>query len=139
MYTFDETGWPAVKMTSSGDTSLADVEEYVSRWESWLEKGERFGVLFVYADEERGKVERDAGKLSNRWHRENRERTGGLCVGAAGALKSSKLLALYRPVASRAMKKKLGCPGAVFDNEREARTWLEERLTEATSTGYRQR
>lgn len=130
MYTFDETGWTAIEKSAAGDTSLADVEEYIARWESWLERGETFSVIVTYEDEEYGKVEKDARKLSNHWHKENRERVGEACAGIVGVVKSSKLLALYKPVVRRAMEKKMGCPGAVFDNETEARARLEECFTE---------
>jgi hypothetical protein len=133
MYTFDESGWPVVRMEAAGDTGLADVEEYVRRWEGWLSGSEKLGVILIYGDEEQGKVEKSARKLSNRWHKENRERIGELCVGVAGVVKSSKLLALYKPIASRIMKKRMGCPGAVFDDEREAEAWLRERLAEAAA------
>lgn len=134
MYTFDETDWPTVRIAATGDTSLADMERYVARWETWLSREKPFGVMLNYQDGEHGKVEKDARRLSNRWHKENRERTGRLCVGIVGIVKSSKLLAFYKPIVSRAMKKTMGCPGKVCDSEGKARAWISDLLPNVPDT-----
>lgn len=88
-------------------------------------------MIMNHEDEEHGTIEKDARRLSNRWHKENRKRTGRLCVGVVG---SSRLLAFYEPVAARAMKKTRGYPEKVCDSKGEARAWLSELLAEVSAT-----
>lgn len=138
MYRFDETNWPIVRIAATCDTSVFDEEEeYTANWEAWLSREGPLGVLLAYEDEEHGQVEKDACRLSNRWHEENRERTGRLCAGIIGFVRSSKLLALYKPIASRAMQKVMDCPGKVCDSEEEARSWLSARLSEVAANEAR--
>jgi hypothetical protein len=128
MYRFDETGWPMVKIRSEGPTSLDDVQDYFSRWEEWLAREERMGVMVIQLDQEQQKPGKEVHKFSNGWHKENRERVGRYCAGFAGVMGSSKWLALYKPIAGRVAKKKFGCPGQVFATEGEAEAWLTELL-----------
>lgn len=104
-----------------------------SHWERWLDRGEPMAVMMVYGGEEQEKLGKEVRKLSNQWHKENRDRIGQRCAGVAMVLRSSKLMAIYKPIVARATKKRMGCPGQVFDNREEARAWLEERLSEETT------
>jgi hypothetical protein len=131
VYSYDESGWPLVRVRFEEPTTMEDMREYIARWEGWLARGEPMGVIASYEGEQE-KSSKEVRRLANRWQKESRERIGERCVGIAMCVKSSKLLAFYKPIASRAMKKKMGCPGAVFDGEREAEAWLRERLAEAT-------
>lgn len=128
MYRFDESGWPVVEIEASGTTTVADVEEYFARWESWLSRREPLGVVLRYRGEEQGKPDKEARRLSNRWHKENRELTGRYCAGVAAVVESSKLVAVYKPIASTVMRKMMGCPGGVFSTYEEAVRWISERL-----------
>jgi hypothetical protein len=132
MYRYDESGWPVVKVRFEEPTTMEDMQEYIARWERWLGRGEPMGVLASYESEQE-KSSKEVRKLANRWQKENRERIGERCVGIAMCVKSAKLMALFRPIASRAMKKRMGCPGEVFGDEREAEAWLRERLAEVTA------
>lgn len=114
MYRFDESGWPVVEIEASGTTTVADVEEYFARWESWLSRREPLGVVLRYRGEEQGKPDKEARRLSNRWHKENRELTGRYCAGVAAVVESSKLVAVYKPIASTVMRKMMGCPGGLL-------------------------
>ncbi len=134
MYRYDESGWPVVKIRFEEPTTMEDMEEYIARWERWLARGEPMGVLASYEGEQE-KSSKEVRKLANRWQKENKDRIGEHCVGIAMCVKSSKLMALFRPIASRAMKKKMGCPGEVFGDEQEAEAWLKQRLAEANVAG----
>jgi len=132
---FDDGDWPIVTITARGVGTVEDTRGYIARWEGWLRRaeanGEPFAVEMISLHDEQPKQNREARRLNNRWHKENRQRVATHCAGIATVVKSPKLLALFNPVAARYVKHTMGCSGRLFPTRDEARAWLGERLHEA--------
>jgi iron complex transport system substrate-binding protein len=132
---FDDKDWPIVTVTARGVGTVEDTEEYIARWEEWLDRAEAsgrpFAVEMISLHDEQPRQNREARKLNTRWHKENREHVAGCCAGIATVVKSSRLLALFQTIAAGYVKRTMGCPGSIFASRDEARTWLDERLRDA--------
>lgn len=129
---FDDGDWPIVTVTARGVGTVEDTERYIARWEEWLSRaeanGKPFAVEMISLHGEQPRQNREARRLNDRWHKENRERVGRWCAGIATVVKSSRLLALFQPIAARYVKRTMGCPGRIFATREEARAWLDEML-----------
>lgn len=135
MFRVDESEWPIVTMHFEGEPmDLEEMEEYISYWDKWFDLKEPMAVTMISQHEGKEKAGKEVTELAKRWREENRERIGKYCVGIALVPRPSKLMAVFKvnkPIVGWVMKKRMGCPGQVFDDDKEARAWLEERMAEA--------
>lgn len=136
MFRVDESAWPVLTMHFEGEPmDLEEMEEYISYWDKWFDRGEPMAVMMISSHEGTEKASKEVTELAKRWRAENRDLIGKYCAGIALVPRPSKLMAVFKvgkPVVGWVMKKRMGCPGQIFDREDEARSWLEERMSRET-------
>nr|BBH86382.1 hypothetical protein KTC_11330 [Thermosporothrix sp. COM3] len=131
MYSFNEEQWPIVSIHNDGETTLADMEKHIAFWERCLARQEPFGVLLTQNGEAQ-QSSKEVRALSNQWRLANKPRIAQYCAGMAMVTTSSKMLALYKPIAAMIARKSMGCPGQIFTSKEQARSWLMQHIEQLT-------
>jgi hypothetical protein len=135
MYTFDESAFPIVSLTSQGQPTLEDAEVYTSTMDRILARQENFAILMF--DENGEDANRD-NRVTNaivKWQKEARSKITQYCAGVAGLTSSRDFYARYAPMMAERGEQIYGAPAHLFMAEEvaAARQWLTERLAAKAS------
>lgn len=127
MIQHDLTHWPLVITVSRGLMTNAEHVQFLADWTGWLDRGERFALLRVFADDgalqhPEGKAEH--AKAAKAWLKANSESIRSQIVGMATLVPPA-----HMEQASQMNAEKLfGVPAQAFGNADLAMDWLTDRL-----------
>ncbi|MCP3801209.1 hypothetical protein NLX83_18270 [Allokutzneria sp. A3M-2-11 16] len=122
--TWDESGWPILRNHVTGGQSMADVQATLDRIGSYLDRGERFGLISTTTGVSR--TESGTAKRQVEWATEHADRLRGLVVGWASVVAAEEVEWQSQRVAG--MNKLVPFPLAVFATDAECADWLRDRL-----------
>jgi hypothetical protein len=120
MIRHDISHWPLVLSFSSGATTLEEQLAFFAAWNEWLDRGQRFATLRVFADPESLARPAGGGKEAKAWLHANSDRLKKLVVGMATVVPSEMLESMNRMNA----EKLFGVPAQAFGDVASALSWL---------------
>ncbi|WP_166302495.1 hypothetical protein [Bradyrhizobium sp. 2S1] len=126
MIRHDLTHWPLVLSTMSGPTTPEDQLAFFADWMTWLNRGEAFATLRVFADADALTRQQGSGREAKAWLHANGERLKALVVGMATVVPADKCEEMSRINA----EKLFGVPARTFQDAHEAIIWIGHLLTD---------
>jgi len=119
----DLSHWPLVITVASGPATLDDLRGFTQEWSSWLERGERFATLRVFADSDALAHPEGAAQEIKQWFKGAREAIREQVLGMATVVPSIELAHVRKMNA----EKLFGVPATAEDDIAEAIRWLSAR------------
>lgn len=112
--------------------TLDQVAQFETELDAILARSQPFGILATVSEATGGhdehKASKDVTKASNDLSKRLKPQLARWCVGYAGVTTNSRWIKLYKPIANVMARNRMGCDGAVFECETEARVWLTKKL-----------
>lgn len=135
MYQLDDSQFPILTQTTD-DTALTvdDMVRYERVLRAALDRGSPFGIIALVTSETETKTPREVTRYGNDMFKRLKPELAQWCVGYAGVTQVGKWLKLYKPIANVIIRNRMGCDGAVFEREEDARAWLMEKLRSRQQT-----
>jgi hypothetical protein len=134
MYRLDDSLFP-IMVQSMDDVPLS--VEMMERFDRQLvaafERETPFAILALITSETDIKPQKEVTRYSNAMFKRLKPLFSRWCVGYAYVTQVTKWLKLYKPIAGTVIRNRMGCDGAVFEHEQDARAWLNEQLRERTA------
>lgn len=109
--------WPLIVTVLRGAPTAQEQLDFFDHFNEWLDRGERFATLRVYADEASLTRPQGNGQEAKQWFLGNSERIANLVLGMARVLPPEKI-AEARPMP------KIGVPSKTFADTDTALSWL---------------
>jgi hypothetical protein len=129
MYKLDDSDFPIlVQSTDDTELTLDVLKQFETKLVSVIERGEPFGIIARVTSDTEARSSKEVTKFSNDMFKRLKPDMARLCVGYAGVTHIGKWLKLYKPIANVAIRNRMGCDGAVFEHEDQARAWLADKL-----------
>lgn len=117
MITHDLNHWPLIVTVLRGAPTADEQLAFLDQFSRWLDRGERFATLRIYADSDSLLRPQGNGQEAKEWFQSNAERIAGLVLGMARVLPAANL-AEARPMP------RLGVPAETFGALDTALSWL---------------
>jgi hypothetical protein len=135
MIVINEEKFPMIYANIDGAETVEDMEMFLSCFNKWLSRDEKFGVIFNQrnAMAAAGKSSKEVAKMETKWVRQNKLRIAERCLGIAVVPDSEILVNKWRPSAAKTIKNKFGCSGQVFSTLADAENWIKEQIYHPTS------
>jgi hypothetical protein len=131
MYKLDTSQFPIlIQTTDDAALTVDDMVQFERVLQSVFDRQQLFGIVALVTSENETKAPKEVTKASNDMFKRLKPQFAQWCVGYAGVTQVGKWLKLYKPIANIAVRSRMGCDGAVFEHEDEARVWLFEKLKE---------
>lgn len=116
----DLTLWPLVVSVSRGVPTLQELQTHSADWEGWLDRGERFATLRLYADVAAHSYPDGGAKEKKRWFQANGARVKTLVVGMASVVPSE----ILEKVGRTNNENLFGVPVQAFADTVPAAQWI---------------
>jgi hypothetical protein len=129
MYRLDSSQFPVLVL--SVEDSPLTIETMQQLEQSLLAAFDRktpFTILALTTAETETKAPKEVTRYSNDMFRRMKPLFAQWCAGYAGVMRAGKLFKLYKPVAGKVVRNRIGCDGDFFEREDEARAWLDQKL-----------
>jgi hypothetical protein len=117
---------PIVTFTYEGRMTMDDANQYISKLEELIARGEPFAVLAIAHEDNSKNREKGVNQTIGKWIKHNKAQLTKLCFGYVTVTSSSTVFALYKPMTKLIGTKMMGCPCDVFQSVEEAMAWLEQ-------------
>lgn len=127
MIRHDLTHWPLVLSNMSGPMTLEEQLAFFAAWTGWLDRGERFATLRVFADVEALRRPEGGAKEAKAWLQTNAERVKAQVMSMATVVP----VEAYNEVSRMNAEKLFGVPAQTFARSDEAVAWIVRLLAEA--------
>ncbi|MEM9215826.1 MAG: ABC transporter ATP-binding protein, partial [Cyanobacteria bacterium P01_F01_bin.150] len=141
MVSIDDSRWPIVSARFEGAGTMTEMNQFYTRFETWLAKQEPFALVVQRNNaeeaEKQGKRSPEAKQMRQAgmdWIKAHKPQISQYCAGVAMVPDSAKLVKVWGPMVGAAAKTMYGCPGKVFGSTEEAKVWATERLDRAKAT-----
>jgi hypothetical protein len=132
---FDERDWPVMVIRFSGAPTDAEFEAYLERYETYLQREDRYGLVMV-TEPNSPMTKSKHARMQAAWIKERYDRLSERCVGIAFVLPSPMMRGVLKAILAM---QSLPVPYSVSATEEPARKWVRSRLGEAKlgATGTR--
>lgn len=124
MIRHDMDQWPLVVSIFHGAAALEDSLEFLAQWTCWLDRGEPFATLRIFADGAAHARPKGNGREFKDWLTANGERMPHLVKGMASVVLPEYYEEMSRMDASRLF----GVPARLFTDAGSALDWLAEHI-----------
>ncbi|MEM6500733.1 MAG: ABC transporter ATP-binding protein [Cyanobacteria bacterium P01_C01_bin.89] len=149
MVSIDDSRWPLVLARFQGAGTPAEMAEFYARFETWLDKQEKFALVVRRDDAEAAEAQgrrspevKQMRKDGIAWTKIHKPQISRYCAGVAMVPDSQKLIKLWGPMVATVTQSMYGCPGRVFASVEEAEEWSSEQLAlnagKSTPTSFKQ-
>ncbi|MFT3721854.1 hypothetical protein [Pseudorhodoferax sp.] len=132
MIRHDLSHWPLVLSVARGPSTLAEHDAFLAEWNHWLDRGERFATLRVFADAAALAHPDGAARGAKAWLQANAGRLQAQVTAMATVVPPEQLA----PVRRMNAEKLFGVPAQAFGGIDDALDWL-ERVAAPASTWRR--
>lgn len=122
MIRHDLTHWPLVVTLARGAATVEDQIDFLAHWDTWLDRGEPFATLRIFADTDAHLRPRGGAQEIKAWLAANRERIRRLVWGMATVV----FPAHYEWMNRIDAEKLFGVPARLFVDAGSALDWLGE-------------
>jgi hypothetical protein len=139
MLTIDEERYPVVIVEFEGVTTLEDTKTYLSRFDTWLARGQAFGIVVhqimaedvtpEQADENQIKA---IHQLTAQWAKQNKPQISQHCAGIAMVVDSAAIAQERQAKTPKFIESLFGCAGQVFQSQTDAEQWVQHQLDSHT-------
>ncbi len=131
MYRLDDSQFPIFTLaTDDSPATLNDMREFEASLRAALDRRAPFGIIAFITTENETKPDKEVTKASNDIIKRLKPELSQWCVGYAGVTQVGKWIKLYKPIAHIMARNRMGCDGALFEHETDARAWLTTKLAE---------
>jgi hypothetical protein len=133
--TFDERDWPVMVIRFSGAPTDAEFEAYLERYDTYLNRTDRYGLIMV-TEPNTPMTKSKHARMQAAWIKERFARLSDRCVGIAFVLPSPMMRGVLKAILAM---QTLPVPYAVSSGEESAAEWVRSRLAAAglAATGTR--
>lgn len=116
--------WPLVISVSSGLQTLEDMQVFTEDWNSWLDRGEPFASLRVFADADALVHPEGSAQSAKQWLQARGADIRRHMMGMASVVPPDQ----YEKIRKMNVEKLFGVPADTFARTDEAIAWLGERV-----------
>lgn len=120
MMKHDLSCWPLVLSVGRGRPSLAELHDYATAWNAWLERGQRFAMLRILLDSQAHGYPPGGAGIRKAWFGANRQRFESQVAGMASVAPGDVLARIDR----LASQQPLTVPARAFAEADAAIAWL---------------
>ncbi|SHH81704.1 hypothetical protein [Pollutimonas bauzanensis] len=117
----DLSHWPLVVSVASGLSTLEDMQAFTDEWNRWLERGEPFASLRVFADADALVHPAGAAQAAKLWLHERGPAIRAQVMGMASVVPIDH----YEKMRKMNVEKLFGVPADTFAQPEDALTWLQ--------------
>lgn len=117
---------PIITFAYKGRMTMDDANQYISKLEELISRGEPFAVLAIAHEDNSKNREKGVNSTISKWIKQNKAHLAKLCFGYVTVTSSSTVFALYKPMTKLIGTKMMGCSCDVFQSVEEAIAWLEQ-------------
>jgi hypothetical protein len=119
-----ERCWPLIISLTAGAQSLENQRDFFAALNRWLDRGQPFAVLRLFADAEALVHPEGGARLAKQWLQDNVARMRHSVLGIASVVPESA----FEKMSRMDIEKAFGGPGGVFRDHGSALTWLAEQV-----------
>jgi hypothetical protein len=116
--------WPLVVSVSAGLQTVQSLDAFAQDWSRWLDRGEPFAILRVFADADSLVHPEGGARNAKRWLQERGKDIRRGMLGMASVVPADQ----YEKMRSMNIEKLLGVPARIFANTDDALAWLGEEV-----------
>jgi hypothetical protein len=140
MASINEDNFPIIRVHFHGIRTHAEMEAYRAKWDEWLDRGEKFGLIVIQTGTNeqdqpmsegeqllKGTAIAEERNVQRAWGEQRKSQIEALCVGMATLDPEEEFKALYA-TAPQYIRETYYCDGAFFKTDAEAKQWLQQRL-----------
>jgi hypothetical protein len=121
---FDERDWPLMVIRFSGAPTDAEFEAYLERYEGYLNREDRYGLVMV-TEPNSPMTKSKHARMQAAWIKERFDRLSSRCVGIAFVLPSPMMRGVLKAILAM---QTLPVRHFVASQEGPAREWIQSRL-----------
>lgn len=118
--------WPLVISVSAGLQTLEDMRAFTDDWNRWLDRGEPFASLRVFADADALVHPEGSAQSAKQWLQERGADIRSHMMGMASVVPADQ----YEKMRKMNVEKLFGVPASTFADADDALVWLGERVME---------
>jgi hypothetical protein len=116
--------WPLVISVSSGLQTLEAMQAFTEDWNRWLDRGEPFASLRVFADADALVHPEGSAQRAKQWLQARGEDIRRHMIGMASVVPADQ----YEKIRKMNVEKLFGVPASTFADSDDALAWLSERV-----------
>lgn len=116
--------WPLVISVSSGLQTLESMQAFTQDWNGWLDRGQPFASLRVFADADALVHPEGSAKSAKQWLQERGGDIRRHMMGMASVVPADQ----YEKIRKMNVEKLFGVPASTFADTDDALAWLSERV-----------
>lgn len=116
--------WPLVISVSSGLQTLESMQAFTEDWNRWLDRGEPFASLRVFADADALVHPEGSAQSAKQWLQERGADIRRHMMGMASVVPADQ----YDKIRKMNVEKLFGVPASTFADADDALVWLGERV-----------
>ena len=116
--------WPLVISVSSGLQTLESMRVFTEDWSRWLDRGEPFASLRVFADADALVHPEGSAQSAKQWLQERGADIRRHMMGMASVVPADQ----YEKIRKMNVEKLFGVPASTFASTDDALVWLGERV-----------
>jgi len=121
MIRHDLSQWPLVISISSGLQTLETMSAFTEDWNRWLDRGEPFASLRVFADADALVHPEGSAQRAKQWLQARGEDIRRHMMGMASVVPAAQ----YEKISKMNVEKLFGVPACTFVTTDDALTWLD--------------
>jgi hypothetical protein len=116
--------WPLVISVSAGLQTLEGMQAFTEDWNRWLDRGEPFASLRVFADADALVHPEGSAQSARQWLQERGADIRSHMMGMASVVPADQ----YEKMRKMNVEKLFGVPASIFADADDALVWLGERV-----------
>jgi hypothetical protein len=116
--------WPLVISVSAGLQTLEGMQAFTEDWTRWLDRGEPFASLRVFADADALVHPEGSAQSARQWLQERGADIRSHMMGMASVVPADQ----YEKMRKMNVEKLFGVPASIFADADDALVWLGERV-----------
>ncbi|SCX41960.1 hypothetical protein [Variovorax sp. EL159] len=120
----DLSQWPLVISVSAGLQTLESMQAFTEDWNRWLDRGEPFVSLRVFADADALVHPEGSAHSAKQWLQERGADIRRHMMGMASVVPADQ----YEKIRKMNVEKLFGVPASTFADSDDALAWLSERV-----------
>lgn len=124
MVRHDLSHWPLVVSVASGLSTLEEMDAFTQEWNRWLDRGEPFASLRVFADAPSLVHPEGSAQKAKQWLQDKGSAIRAQVIGMANVVPASD----YERMRKMNVEKLFGVPAGTFQDVPSALSWLRENV-----------
>lgn len=123
-FDFDDSEWPLLTIRFSGSPTDEEYEAYLNKYETYLERPERYGLVVVTEPNTPMTKPRHA-KMQATWIRDNYDRLAAKCVGISFVMPGPMMRGVIKAILAM---QSMPMEHSVYSKELDSREWVKGKL-----------